>query len=137
MLVPENCAGRPLSPRERECLKWAACGRTLKEIAMILDLSHSSVRIYLDMARRKLDAVNLTQAVAVAIASAISRAPVGRLSLSKGQPLAGRVLEPPRRIRIDHAIALLRQCDDLLGERLLAGYADCAHFAGGAQRARR
>jgi len=68
MLAPENCAGRPLSPRERECLKWAACGRTLKEIARILDLSHSSVRVYLDMARRKLDAVNLTQAVAVAIA---------------------------------------------------------------------
>ncbi len=68
MLVPENSAGRPLSPRERECLKWAACGRTLKEIAMILDLSHGSVRTYLDMARRKLDAVNLAQAVAVATA---------------------------------------------------------------------
>jgi DNA-binding CsgD family transcriptional regulator len=68
MLVPENCAGRPLSPRERECLKWAACGRTLDEIAMILDLSHSSVKTYLDQARRKLDAVNLAQAVAGAIA---------------------------------------------------------------------
>lgn len=85
MLAPENCAGRPLSPRERECLKWAACGRTLKEIARILDLSLSSVRVYLDMARRKLDAVNLTQAVAVAIAFGHIPGPVSRLSLSKGQ----------------------------------------------------
>jgi hypothetical protein len=29
-------------------IRWAACGRTLDEIAMILDLSHTSVRGYLD-----------------------------------------------------------------------------------------
>jgi DNA-binding CsgD family transcriptional regulator len=69
-LVPENCAGRPLSPRERQCLALAACGRTAEEIAAILDLGYGTVRIHLDQARRKLDAVNLVQAVAVAIAFA-------------------------------------------------------------------
>lgn len=52
----------PLSEREKECLKWAADGKTIGETATILTISSSSVRIYLDAARRKLDSHTKSQA---------------------------------------------------------------------------
>lgn len=55
-----------LSPREYECLKWTAQGKTYSEIAIILDLSEHTVRSYLKMTRLKLDSVSLAQAVAKA-----------------------------------------------------------------------
>lgn len=53
-----------LSPRELECLKWSAAGKSAAEIGIILSLSEKTVRFYQDLARRKLDAKNLTHAVA-------------------------------------------------------------------------
>ncbi|UGY08745.1 LuxR family transcriptional regulator [Phyllobacterium pellucidum] len=53
-----------LSPRELECLKWSAAGKSAGEIGTILSLSEKTVRFYQDLARRKLDAKNLTHAVA-------------------------------------------------------------------------
>jgi DNA-binding CsgD family transcriptional regulator len=57
-----------LSPREIECLQWSAEGKTISDIAIILNLSDRTVRLYLDTARHKLNCLNKTHAVAKAIA---------------------------------------------------------------------
>ena len=57
----------PLSPREAECLRWAADGKTSWETSVILSLSESTVESYLRTATRKLGAANRTQAVARAL----------------------------------------------------------------------
>jgi len=57
-----------LSPRETECLKWTAAGKTHADIAIILNLSEHTVRSYLKDARVKLDSVTLAQAVSKAAA---------------------------------------------------------------------
>lgn len=59
-------AGPSLSPRELECLRWTAVGKTYSEIAVILGLSEHTVRSYLKSLRLKLDAVSLAQAVGTA-----------------------------------------------------------------------
>jgi DNA-binding CsgD family transcriptional regulator len=56
-----------LSPREAECLKWAAKGKSFEDIGDILGLSARTVRFYLDLARHKLNCLNVTHAVARAI----------------------------------------------------------------------
>lgn len=58
---------RDLSKRERQCLQLLATGSIFKQIAAILDISESSVRLYLRSARRKLGASTSRQAVAKAI----------------------------------------------------------------------
>jgi DNA-binding CsgD family transcriptional regulator len=60
-----------LSKREEECLIWAARGKTYHDIAGLLNLSFASVKGYLDTARHKLSCINLTHAVAVAIATGV------------------------------------------------------------------
>lgn len=57
----------PLSRREQECLALTTQGRSIKEIARDLKVSPPAVKAYLDSARHKLDAVNKTQAAAIAI----------------------------------------------------------------------
>ncbi|MFC6583446.1 LuxR C-terminal-related transcriptional regulator [Sulfitobacter aestuariivivens] len=61
-LAREAPLGR-LSDRERDCLSWAATGRTTKEIADILHLADDTVNEYFTSAMRKLGAGNRTQAV--------------------------------------------------------------------------
>ncbi|MGH6908742.1 MAG: helix-turn-helix transcriptional regulator [Phenylobacterium sp.] len=53
-----------LTDRERDSLAWVAEGKSDWEIAVILGLAESTVRFHVDNARRKLGAVNRTQAVA-------------------------------------------------------------------------
>ena len=60
-----------LSKREEQSLAWAARGKTVRETADIMDVGYGSVRTYLDAARSKLKCVNVTHAVAVAIAVGI------------------------------------------------------------------
>ena len=60
-----------LSRREEQCLIWAARGKTYQEIGEILDLTFGSVKTHLDSARHKLNCMNLTHTVAVAIASGV------------------------------------------------------------------
>lgn len=60
-----------LSPREKECLQWAANGKTIWETSQILAVSERAVRLYLDIARHKLECLNKTQAVAKAVALGI------------------------------------------------------------------
>jgi LuxR family quorum sensing-dependent transcriptional regulator len=55
-----------LTPRERECLRWASEGKTSREIGQILALSNHTIDGYLRAAMEKLDAVTRTQAVATA-----------------------------------------------------------------------
>lgn len=64
-------AGRAeLTPRERECLLWAAEGHTTHDTARRLELSERTVVFHLHNAARKLGVRNRAQAVARAIAEA-------------------------------------------------------------------
>jgi len=56
-----------LTDRERECLTWAATGKTAAEVAATLCLSQSTIIYHLSKARRKLDAANSRQAITKAI----------------------------------------------------------------------
>ena len=64
-----------LSKRERECLFWAASGKTNSEIAEILGISRRGVRFHIDNSIFKLDCVNVTQTVAKAVAFEIINIP--------------------------------------------------------------
>jgi DNA-binding CsgD family transcriptional regulator len=51
-----------LSKQERECLRWAADGKTNWEISEIVRISESSVRTYIDRAKHKLGVTTRAQA---------------------------------------------------------------------------
>jgi LuxR family transcriptional activator of conjugal transfer of Ti plasmids len=53
-----------LSPREFECLEWAAQGKSAWEIGQILGISRHTVATYLDNAKAKLGVRTIVQAVA-------------------------------------------------------------------------
>ena len=56
-----------LAPRETECLRWAAAGKSVIDTATILNISERVVRGYIDSARHKLNALNVAHAVSRAI----------------------------------------------------------------------
>jgi DNA-binding CsgD family transcriptional regulator len=58
--VPGDCQ---LTKREVECLRWAAVGKTDKEISIILGRSHATVRFHIKNAGEKLNTVNRSQTV--------------------------------------------------------------------------
>ena len=58
--IPSDCV---LSKREVECLRWAAIGKTDKEISMFLDRSHATIRYHVHRAGEKLDSVNRAQTI--------------------------------------------------------------------------
>jgi LuxR family transcriptional regulator, activator of conjugal transfer of Ti plasmids len=60
-----------LSPREVGCLQWVVRGKSAWEIGEILTLSRRTVVFHLENAKRKLDAVTLPQAVAIALQNRI------------------------------------------------------------------
>jgi DNA-binding CsgD family transcriptional regulator len=53
----------PLTPREQECLYWAAQGHSTIETAEILGIQNETVRQYIKQALKKLNARNKTQAI--------------------------------------------------------------------------
>ena len=55
-----------LTPRERDCLSWAARGMTYQGIAGALDVSPRTVEQHLASARRRLGAQSTAQAIAIA-----------------------------------------------------------------------
>lgn len=61
----EKANGR-LTMRERECLTWAARGKSEEEIATLIHRSRDTVHFHLRNAAMKLDAGNRTHAVALA-----------------------------------------------------------------------
>ena len=58
-----------LSPREFECLEWAAQGKSAWEIGRILDISRHTAAFHLDNAKMKLGVRTIIQAVARLVAS--------------------------------------------------------------------
>lgn len=58
--VPGDCQ---LTKREVECLRWAAVGKTDREISMILARSHATVRFHIKNAGEKLNTVNRSQTI--------------------------------------------------------------------------
>lgn len=64
-----DVAGIRLAPREFECLKWAARGKSAWEIGKILGLSRSTVAYYLENAKEKLGVRTVVQAVALLAAA--------------------------------------------------------------------
>ena len=57
----------PLTQRERQCLAWISDGKTMEDIAEILDVTPRGVKFHLDNARRNLAALSLPHAVALAV----------------------------------------------------------------------
>jgi DNA-binding CsgD family transcriptional regulator len=57
-----------LSPREREALMQLSLGRSRAAVADALHISENTLRAYIDSARHKLGALNVTHAVALALA---------------------------------------------------------------------
>ena len=60
-----------LSPREREALTLLSIGLSRAEVADSLKISENTLRAYVDSARHKLGAMNITHAVAVALARGV------------------------------------------------------------------
>lgn len=57
----------PLTQRERECLAWAARGKSMEATAMIVGITPRAVKFHLDNARASLGGDTLPQAVAIAL----------------------------------------------------------------------
>ncbi|MBT2772021.1 helix-turn-helix transcriptional regulator [Halomonas sp. ISL-60] len=53
----------PLTDREVECLKWVAMGKSYGEIALILNISERTVKFHAQNIIKKMDAVNIKQAM--------------------------------------------------------------------------
>ncbi|HWT63711.1 MAG TPA: LuxR family transcriptional regulator [Ochrobactrum sp.] len=64
-----------LTPREVDCLRWAASGKTDGEIAEILNIARWTVVTYLQNAKIKLNCSNRTSAVATALSLGIIEMP--------------------------------------------------------------
>lgn len=64
-----------LSTRETEALSWCAHGKCIEDIAVLMEISSETVRIYLKRANQKLNAVNRSHAVSKAILLGMIRAP--------------------------------------------------------------
>ena len=64
-----NVGGILLSPREFECLAWAAQGKSAWETARILGISRRTAAFHLDNAKAKLRVRSICQAVARLAAS--------------------------------------------------------------------
>lgn len=74
--------GRELSPRQTECLIWAAEGKTNDEIGLICECSSRTVKAHLENASRKLNASNRTHLVSKAfIGGILQKLPHATLAL--------------------------------------------------------
>ncbi len=62
-LMDATAPRSPLSPREGECLRWVAEGKTDVEVGMILEISPRTVRFHINNAKVKLGVATRIQAV--------------------------------------------------------------------------
>lgn len=69
--LDQRPAAIALTNRETEVLGWAAAGKSYWEIATILGITERTVRFFMTNARRKLNVVSNTQAVAQAVRHAL------------------------------------------------------------------
>ena len=81
--IPADCG---LFKREVECLRWAAIGKTDREIAMIIALSHATIRYHISRASEKLDSIN---GATIFKAGQLGLSRCERLTGSSSKPLAG------------------------------------------------
>jgi LuxR family transcriptional regulator, activator of conjugal transfer of Ti plasmids len=56
-----------LTPRETQCLAWAARGKTVSDTAVLMSISPRTVTYYLEKARQRLGAASITHCVARAM----------------------------------------------------------------------
>ncbi len=63
MSLPPDAPAFDLTPRERQCLEWAAQGKSRADIGQIIGLSPRTVKFHLENAQRKLNVARTTQAV--------------------------------------------------------------------------
>ena len=69
-LTPKhNVAGILLSPREFECLEWAARGKSAWDIGQIVGITRRTAAFHLENAKMKLNVRTISQAVALLAAS--------------------------------------------------------------------
>ncbi|TIU20908.1 MAG: LuxR family transcriptional regulator, partial [Mesorhizobium sp.] len=63
--LAEDCVvdGITLTPREFECLKWAACGKSAWDISQILGVSKRTVTFHQENAKAKLGVRTINQAI--------------------------------------------------------------------------
>jgi DNA-binding CsgD family transcriptional regulator len=67
-LTRDNRIGKnSLSPREIECLEWAAQGKSTWDIGRILGISRHTVASYLDSAKEKLGVRTIVQAATLLV----------------------------------------------------------------------
>eukprot|EP00435_Cladocopium_sp_Y103_P077249 s1_g988.t1 len=62
-VTPEN----PLTPREKDCLKWVAQGQSNGDIAESLNVSVRTAKFHVENAMKKIDAKTRAEAVAIAL----------------------------------------------------------------------
>jgi DNA-binding CsgD family transcriptional regulator len=62
----DTASAAALSRRERQCLEWAAAGKTDWEIGHILSLSEKTVNVYIDRAKGKFGVKSRAQAIVLA-----------------------------------------------------------------------
>ena len=60
-----------LSTREEDVLRYIACGKSRAQVAHALGISENTLRVYLDSARHKLGALNITHAASIAVSRGI------------------------------------------------------------------
>ncbi|QJI36583.1 MULTISPECIES: response regulator transcription factor [unclassified Pseudomonas] len=60
-------SGKPLTPKEREVLRWATEGKTVWEISRIRSISQATVKFHLRNIYGKLQVTNRVQAVNEAV----------------------------------------------------------------------
>mgnify|MGYP001588354956 CR=1 FL=1 len=69
-LLDSKTPNSPLSPRESECLRWVADGKTDFEVGKILTISPRTVRFHITNAKTKLGVKTRIQAVAKRVSGA-------------------------------------------------------------------
>jgi LuxR family quorum sensing-dependent transcriptional regulator len=83
-----------LSPRELEALTWAAKGKTYWETATILGISYASVHSHVNSLRLKLNAVNVSHAVARGYELGILELRTAEPRIMMAVTLTGQRLDP-------------------------------------------
>lgn len=67
ILAKSNGDTTILSPREKEILQWLVCGKSTWDVSTILKISERTIKFHINNIMKKLNAVNRTHAVAIAL----------------------------------------------------------------------
>jgi DNA-binding CsgD family transcriptional regulator len=71
VLEIERVFGPPATPqlsaREKDALTYLSAGKSRAQVAHVMQISENTLRVYLDSARHKLGALNITHAVAIGV----------------------------------------------------------------------